>query len=622
MSEIGLRFLENQAGEEEGYSDPGIETFRGTPFAAIARETGQNSKDAGIENKTVIVTFEKISVPSKQIPDISKYRETLSECLRAAKEEKNLKEVKFFEQAVKTLSRDFISILKISDENTTGLIGPCEKGRPYHALVKSSGISRKETDTSGGSFGIGKNAVFALSDIQTAFYSTVYPEGGNSMFLAQGKSKFRSHQDQNGKQYLSVGYWGLTEGFMPVDDPVKVPDWLRRDKVGTSVYAVGMRNSDNWEHEIIASILLNFFQAVHEEGIRFVVQHQQIGPRELPMLYENQQVMAGAVQIGSADDFLFSALLYKCLLDEKTEIKVVHVPGAGHFCIRLLQQEGFPKRIGILRNGMYITDELGHFGDKFRHFSMHRDFVGLVEPADKEAGVWMKSLENPSHDSLDPERLASEEERRNARKAGKLLASLIRDTVREFAKPESGEETDLEELSRFFDVDAEGAEDENGELDLTTSKVVRPPADTKKKKVAKLPPTGNGEGEEGGNQDGEEDGNDAEEGGGSGGGTGDGDGGTGTRKKIKAVSLDQPRTLVPDKQNARIRRLCFTPEISGQINLGLEYTGVSDSTPIPLKDGGLTVLCRKGVRCQVDVELEQPYSGPLEIYAWTGEEPE
>lgn len=47
IQKIGLRFLENQAGEEEGYSDSGIETFRGTPFAAIARETGQNRKDAG-----------------------------------------------------------------------------------------------------------------------------------------------------------------------------------------------------------------------------------------------------------------------------------------------------------------------------------------------------------------------------------------------------------------------------------------------------------------------------------------------------------------------------------------------------------------------------------------------
>jgi hypothetical protein len=41
-----LEFLKNEAGEEEGLGDAGIETFRDAPYASCARETGQNSRDA------------------------------------------------------------------------------------------------------------------------------------------------------------------------------------------------------------------------------------------------------------------------------------------------------------------------------------------------------------------------------------------------------------------------------------------------------------------------------------------------------------------------------------------------------------------------------------------------
>lgn len=46
MSEVGLKFLSNQAGEVEGLGHAGIETFRDTPFVSCSREAGQNTLDA------------------------------------------------------------------------------------------------------------------------------------------------------------------------------------------------------------------------------------------------------------------------------------------------------------------------------------------------------------------------------------------------------------------------------------------------------------------------------------------------------------------------------------------------------------------------------------------------
>src|SRR5690606_3506287 len=96
------------------------------------------------------------------------------------------------------------------------------------------------------------------------------------------------------------------------------------------------------------------------------------------------------------EDFIFAREMYQCLTDEHdTEEHSIDIPGAGAFHLRLLIRDGLPKRVGILRNGMYVCDNLAQFGDKFARFAMYRDFVALVEPADDRGNVWLRRMENP-----------------------------------------------------------------------------------------------------------------------------------------------------------------------------------------------------------------------------------
>ena len=56
-----LVFLKNEAGEAEGLNDPGIETFRDSPYSSVARETGQNTRDVRADtSKPVRMAFRKI----------------------------------------------------------------------------------------------------------------------------------------------------------------------------------------------------------------------------------------------------------------------------------------------------------------------------------------------------------------------------------------------------------------------------------------------------------------------------------------------------------------------------------------------------------------------------------
>jgi hypothetical protein len=220
MTTPKLEFLRNDAGEDEGLGDAGIETFRGTPFASCAREAGQNSLDAKV-GEPVRLCFDIIHVSQQEFPG----HEELSCAIRACRSKaRSEKEKDFFAQAEEMIGHNRIPVLRISDFNTKGLKGPPdEKGTPFHALVKASGVSEDKADTSGGSFGIGKNASFAVSKLQTVFYSTVYDDDGGKLHHAQGKTKLVSHTDAAGVDRRATGYWGNTEGFTAVSDPDHIP---------------------------------------------------------------------------------------------------------------------------------------------------------------------------------------------------------------------------------------------------------------------------------------------------------------------------------------------------------------------------------------------------------------
>mgnify|MGYP001055500454 CR=1 FL=1 len=611
-----LKFLPNEAGEGEGLSDAGIETYRADPFPAVARETGQNSRDAHDKercpDRPVRIDIKKLIVPTESLPDVAKFREVVDCCLRTAQERRIQKEVEFFRQARRVLSEPQLGILLISDFNTKGLTGPREEGSPFHSLVKSSGVSNKEDDTSGGSFGIGKSAVYSASDLQTVFYATSYIDpNGNRAFACQGKTKFRSFRTSDGQHFRSVGYWGDPNGYMPVEDAALAPSWLRRDETGTTVCSIAVRDTEDWQKEILASILMNFFGAIHAGSMEFNVDGDDINRNTLSRRFEDLAVQDAAK--AKAEDFHFAREMYRCLTDtNEAEEHLIAIPAAGAFRLRLLIKDGLPKRVGILRNGMYVCDNLAQFGDKFARFAMYRDFVAVLEPADDAGNVWLRRMENPRHDEFSPERILDPAQRKTARAAGKQLAQSIRETIRAAAKAKAERETDLDELSEFFALDTKGRKDPEGVRAVTTFTVSPMPRTTRVR--SSKPPIAAGTGDEGGA------GGDADGGGGSGPGVGTGHGGgrggSGSRATRRPFPLLEPRTFLPDRADTTRRKILFTPGASGQAVLRFESSGLNDAEPLATQFGECRVTCIKGKRQEIEVRFLTPYDGPIEITSW------
>lgn len=632
MSKIGLEFLPNPGGEAEGLSDAGIETFRDKPFAAVARETGQNSRDARSDvTKPVRLAFDVLTISSDKFPSVSDYRSAAGRCLAKAQKTKNEKDLGFFAQAVKALNEPEIRVLRISDFNTKGVRGPCEEGRPFHTLAKTDGVSTKDDINAGGSFGIGKNAVFALSDMQTAFFSTRYlDDAGNDQVLCMGKTQFISHTGEDGSERRRKGYWGKKDGYLPLDDPKDIPNWLLRDSQGTSIFSICMRgNRTDWRYEMAAAILINFFGAIQRQEMEFEIDdgNLKINRTTIQAFFADPAVNKAVDELNARTVFDAARTLHGCLIDEKTQTFTLDVRELGQVNLRILLRDGLGYTLGIVRNGMYITDNLANFNEPFKRFPMHREFAAIIEPAGAAEGEWFKRVENPRHDDLSAERITDPELRAQGQRAFERLAKSIRAKIKELAKSEPTSSMELDELNDFFASDESRTEDDLGTV--TDPRAFKPtpvkPSEPRKRRSVYQP----------------------------GGEEADGPGpkpepdpdpnaepnpepnpnpGPVTRRRRTAdpVLLQNERNTIPDAGKPSKRRIIFTPPVSGDINLSIEASGLSTPERLVItsadtgavKDGAVVISCERDMRVTIDVEFSAPYTGPIELAAFTMEDPE
>ncbi|APO66154.1 hypothetical protein IE4872_CH00489 [Rhizobium gallicum] len=622
-SEIGLEFLPNVAGEAEGLGDAGIETFRDKPFAAVARETGQNSRDSRDDvSQPVKMTFDEITVPSSEFPSIEDYRKAASRCLAKSKAGGNEKDIGFFNQALKALSAQNIKIMRISDFNTRGVRGPCVEGRPFHTLAKSDGMSVKENINAGGSFGIGKSAASALSEIQTTFISTRYTDTSGDHVLCMGKTQFISHKGEDSQELRRKGYWGLKKDFMPLENAADIPGWLLRDSQGTSIFSVCVReNRADWRYEMAAALLINFFTAIQRREMEFEIDHSflKINRSTIEALFADHEVNKAVDQMKARATFDAARLLHACLVDEQTVLRTLHVAGVGDVHMRILLRENLGYTIGIVRNGMYITDNLGNFGEPFKRFPLHREFAVIIEPAGDAEGEWFKRLENPSHDDLSAERITDPAMRAKGQAAFEDLASQVRQTIRELARSEPTSSMELDELNDFFASDDTRTEDEAGTetnpraLKPTAVKI-SPPRPRKKKPQPRGENIDIGPGPEPETDPNPEPIPPGPEPGPV----------PRPRKVAEPIDLQNERNVMADSLNTRKRRLFFTSPVTGNLNVGVEASGLNSPEELSIvsaaqgdvKNGEVIISATKGQRIILDVDFDVPYVGPIELNAF------
>lgn len=281
MRECKFKFPLLNGGCSSGLNDPGIQTFKSDPITSLARECAQNSLDAWRQNeRPAKLVFRLHELPSHEIPGYLDLKHTFERCQEYWP--KGSPEYKFSTSALVLADRANISVLEISDYNTTGLQGGDKELRqPWHSLVMSAGICNKSAENGGG-FGIGKFAPFAVSKWRAVFYSSLTTDGE---YAFRGVCNNMTHMDASGNETQGIGYYGYVDDTDPeilsIRTPYEIPAFFRRKEPGTSIYVLAFNNDADSQNKLKHAILENFWPAIYFEKICFDINGEEIGRENL-----------------------------------------------------------------------------------------------------------------------------------------------------------------------------------------------------------------------------------------------------------------------------------------------------------------------------------------------------
>lgn len=429
-------------------NDPSSAHFSDSPIAKLVRELIQNSldaKDPGFA-EPVTVTFSQTTVGRELIGGTALKRH-LQSCLDRANDDDRPDIVDVYGTALSVIERPVIPCLKVWDAGTVGL-----NDARWKALVIQEGAVSKGNGAPGGSYGIGKNAILNVSDLQTVFYSTRLVEGRKGLVTKlQGKATLTGHPDPygTGDDLQHIGFYGL-QGNAPIQGR-DVPEFFQLTETGTGVFIMGFNpHSSDWVDRMATAVIENFFYAIHNQKLTV-----EIVPETGNLVKIDHQTI----------DYLFDRLspinrnavyYYRAIRDlAKNDVELTRqFKDLGRLRAYVVFAEGSPRRIAhINRNGMLITDSREQKVNPLspRGRSLWPDFVGVVVPDSDTGDLWLRKMENPSHDSLSSGQLRSEGDRHAA---DKLLTRARREfgdiIERKASIDHYGETSNLDELATML----------------------------------------------------------------------------------------------------------------------------------------------------------------------------
>ena len=283
MGKVCWNFPLLGTGSLRGSNDAAITMFKGSGVMdGLAREVCQNSLDARDsdipDNKPVKVVFKLVELEGKRFSMFKEFKQAL----QGAYDYWNNSPVKtqeiidFLDMVSKYLEMEKIPVLIMSDYNTIGLNGvePAPGETSYwELLVNTEGISIKQSKTSGGSFGIGKNAPFAYSGLSTVFYNTLAKDGGRAFqgvthlvtTQREYKGEMRPTHPSGKYLYLEDEYTGRP--ILPGDKcSLAEIEEFNRTEIGTDVAIFGFKTEEyeDWEEAVAVAILKNFILAIYD----------------------------------------------------------------------------------------------------------------------------------------------------------------------------------------------------------------------------------------------------------------------------------------------------------------------------------------------------------------------
>ncbi len=447
-----FEFSDQGGSDDEGYNDPVRTHFDRDIAVSVSRESIQNAIDAHDDDLRdgVRMKFSLLQFAPEDIPGRTSLIKHLTACARYFESSEEAK--RFTENGLKQLKgTNKIPVLKISDFNTVGLTGgDRDRGGNYCNFMKAAGSTNKVGNT-GGSFGLGKGALFAASAFATIFVRSRYTQGNTVGHVFQGKCRFMSHKIDR-TVYRAVGSYGIP-GQKAVRKADSIPPDFPREENGTDVYIMGMRNHLSWHEDILITVLHNFWRAIQNKVLAEVV----VGTTSVTANNLEALMRSHFDETTDATDERPNPLPYFLAMTESQKHKSFErdLPQLGKVQCFLMPQEKFPNRVACFRmTGMLIQTK------QFQSPLVRYAGVFLCE--NEKGNALLKKLEPPSHDKWDKNssnaKMPDGKTHRDCSAGEREFVAFVRDCVKTLSEAGSQKQLGVGGLEDYLNLPADGDE--------------------------------------------------------------------------------------------------------------------------------------------------------------------
>ena len=350
---------------------------------------------------------------------------------------------KQLQEMKRMIQKEEIDCLRISDFNTTGLLGVTGgDNTPWHYLVHGSGLSDK-SETSGGSKGIGKFATFVTSNFNTVFYSTKTTDGETGY---EGICKLCSaRKDGTNQKTQGIGYFGSSDENEPVPGELRLdPNFMRiDDQYGSDIFVVGFKKPEGWKRDIISKTLDSFMAAVVYGALEVVVDDITINCENLSNIVFDDSLINKNVKKSVVSQYLL-------LTDKEHRFEdTITIDDYGTAKLFLLEFNGEMESYAT-NDCVMIRYPYMKIKDISKISSLPCSAMCIIE--NNLLNVTFRNVENPQHTNWEFNRIEDLSERNEVKSVYRELLDKIRDLITKHLANSDDSRTDLEGAGEYIPV--------------------------------------------------------------------------------------------------------------------------------------------------------------------------
>jgi hypothetical protein len=399
---------------DNGLNNASILTFEDDKINALIKEMTQNSLDALAEGeKKLKIKITQITLSKNDIPNWEALDKIFDNLIEYWGKQRQIAFSNYFREAQRKLNANEIIVFAFEDFKTTGLNGNMSQGSFRRLLLDEGVQGDKPVDGSLGGFGIGKNAIFALTPMQTVFYTSFNSEGIKFM----GVSKLAEYLDESNIKRSNRIYYGNWISETPntpndlkyISEYSEIPTPFRRNEFGLSTFAIGINSSNKWTTPVIRSLITNYWYRFLNDGIEVEIIDFDGSKKIINKENLDIESINMFTELTHQDEAFDKSILAYIKAFKEPQVdgiysKIINIHEFGEIKIHLIEQQEdesieFPNKVVYIRDGMMIKEDSLGVGN------LQKKIAGVIFCESVKGNKILSQMEPPAHDNFSPERL-------------------------------------------------------------------------------------------------------------------------------------------------------------------------------------------------------------------------